>query len=139
MENHRRFHEALAARGHRIVMVSPLRAQCGGGLDAQHRAGSALVTDGPFTESVEQVDGFYLPESGDEADLLEVVRAAEARRPRRAPAARHLSAGSRRFHRRRRPASSLAAGILAARQDGSTSARMASVEVPEECDECRSR
>ena len=47
-------------------MVSPLRAQCGGGLDAHHRAGSALVTDGPFTESVEQVVGFHLLESGDE-------------------------------------------------------------------------
>jgi hypothetical protein len=37
--------------------------------------GSALVTDGPFTESVEQVVGFYLLESEDEADLREVVRA----------------------------------------------------------------
>jgi hypothetical protein len=27
------------------------------------------VTDGPFTESVEQVVGFYLVESDDEADL----------------------------------------------------------------------
>ena len=36
--------------------------------------GSALVTDGPFTESAEQVVGFYLVDSDDEADLLEVVR-----------------------------------------------------------------
>ncbi len=28
-----------------------------------------VVTDGPFTESVEQVVGFYLVESDDEADL----------------------------------------------------------------------
>ncbi|MGZ6853114.1 MAG: hypothetical protein ACXVGC_03465 [Mycobacteriaceae bacterium] len=32
-------------------------------------SGGALVTDCPFTESVEQVVGFYLVESDDEADL----------------------------------------------------------------------
>ena len=32
-------------------------------------AGGALVTDGPFTETAEQVVGFYLVESDDEADL----------------------------------------------------------------------
>ena len=35
--------------------------------------GSAVVTDGPFTEAVEQMVGFYLIDSGDEADLLEIV------------------------------------------------------------------
>ena len=75
MENHRRFHEALAARGHRIVMVSPLEPSAEAVSMRNTGRGSALVTDGPFTESVEQVVGFYLLESGDEADLLEVVRA----------------------------------------------------------------
>ena len=32
-------------------------------------AGGALVTDGPFSETAEQVVGFYLIESDDEADL----------------------------------------------------------------------
>ena len=32
-------------------------------------AGGTLVTDGPFTESAEQVVGFYLVRSDDEADL----------------------------------------------------------------------
>ena len=36
--------------------------------------GSAVLTDGPFTESVEQMVGFYLIDSSDEADLMEVVR-----------------------------------------------------------------
>ena len=31
--------------------------------------GGALVTDGPFTESAEQIVGFYLVESDDEAAL----------------------------------------------------------------------
>ena len=39
---------------------------------------SVVVTDGPFTESVEQVVGFYLLESTDEADLHDVVRAVAA-------------------------------------------------------------
>jgi hypothetical protein len=36
--------------------------------------GTAVVTDGPFTESVEQIVGFYLLESADEEDLISVVR-----------------------------------------------------------------
>ena len=31
--------------------------------------GGALVTDGPFSETAEQVVGFYLVETDDEADL----------------------------------------------------------------------
>ena len=31
--------------------------------------GGALVTDGPFTESAEQMVGFYLVETDDEAEL----------------------------------------------------------------------
>jgi hypothetical protein len=37
--------------------------------------GSAIVTDGPFTEATEQMAGFYLIDSSEETDLLEVVRA----------------------------------------------------------------
>ena len=36
--------------------------------------GSAIVTDGPFTEAAEQIVGFYLIDSSDEADLLEITR-----------------------------------------------------------------
>lgn len=74
MKNHQRFHEALAARGHSLVMASPL--------EPSHQAismrntgrGSAIVSDGPFTETTEQMVGFYLIDSGNEPDLLEVVR-----------------------------------------------------------------
>jgi hypothetical protein len=41
--------------------------------------GTALVTDGPFTESAEQIVGFYLIESDDEADLRAVCERFAAR------------------------------------------------------------
>jgi hypothetical protein len=75
MQNHQRFHEALAARGHELVMGSPLEPSAQAVSLRNTGRGSSVVTDGPFTESVEQVVGFYLVDSSDEADLLEVVRA----------------------------------------------------------------
>lgn len=75
MQNHQRFHEALAARGHTMVMGSPLEPSAEAVSMRNTGRGSALVTDGPFTESAEQMVGFYLVDSADEADLLEVVRA----------------------------------------------------------------
>ena len=74
MQNHQRFHEALAARGHTLVMGNPLEASEQAISMRNTGRGSAIVTDGPFTESTEQMVGFYLIESGDETDLLEVVR-----------------------------------------------------------------
>jgi hypothetical protein len=74
MDNHRRFHEALAARGHELVLASPLEPSAQAISLRNTGRGSAVVTDGPFTESVEQIVGFYLVESSDEADLLEIVR-----------------------------------------------------------------
>ena len=41
--------------------------------------GGVLATDGPFTESVEQVVGFYLVETDDRADLRAPVRASSPR------------------------------------------------------------
>lgn len=46
MRSHEQFHRDLAEGGHQIIVAA-----------------------GPFTESVEQVVGFYLVESEDEADL----------------------------------------------------------------------
>jgi len=74
MQNHQQFHEALAARGHTLVMASPLEPSAQAIAMRNAGRGSAIVTEGPFTETVEQVVGFYLIDSGDEADLLEVVR-----------------------------------------------------------------
>jgi hypothetical protein len=74
MQNHQRFHEALAARGHTLVMGSPLEPSELAISMRNTGRGSAMVTDGPFTEAAEQMVGFYLIDSADEADLLEVVR-----------------------------------------------------------------
>jgi hypothetical protein len=74
MQNHARFHQALAARGHELVMGSPLEPSAKAVSLRNTGRGAALVTDGPFIESAEQMVGFYLVDSSDEADLLEVVR-----------------------------------------------------------------
>ena len=75
MANHQRFHEALVARGHQVVTAGPLEPSAQAVSLRNTGRGSAVVTDGPFTEAAEQVVGFYLLDSADEADLLEVVRA----------------------------------------------------------------
>lgn len=69
MAAHQRFHEALAAGGHRLVVASPLEASARATSMRPDGQGGTLVTDGPFTESVEQVVGFFLIETEDEADL----------------------------------------------------------------------
>lgn len=75
MQNHRRFHEALAARGHTVLVTSPLEPSAQAVSMRNTGRGSATVTDGPFAESTEQVVGFYLLETSDGDDLREVVRA----------------------------------------------------------------
>ncbi len=68
---HGRFAEILAERGHRVVGGAELTHSRNakvvrGALDA------ALVTDGPYAEAAEQLTGFYLVESDDLDDLLQV-------------------------------------------------------------------
>lgn len=74
MQNHQRFHEALAARGHQLVVGNPLEPSALAISMRNTGRGSAIVTDGPFTEAKEQMVGFYLIDSSDEADLLQVVQ-----------------------------------------------------------------
>jgi hypothetical protein len=69
MRSHGQFHEDLAARGHRLVVASPLEPSAKATSMRPDGSGGAVVTDGPFTESVEQIVGFYLIESDDEPDL----------------------------------------------------------------------
>jgi hypothetical protein len=66
-----RFAEELNRRGHKIM----------GGAELQHtaeaksiRPGTTVVTDGPFTETTEQVGGFYLVETSDLDDLLDCCK-----------------------------------------------------------------
>lgn len=70
---HEAFAKALAERGHTVT----------GGAELTHsrnalvlrRSGDQLtVTDGPYAETVEQLTGFYLVQSDDQADLIEVCK-----------------------------------------------------------------
>jgi len=70
---HEQFSKALEERGHKIL----------GGAELTHsrtartirRSGDQVtVTDGPYAEAVEQLSGFYLVESDDLDDLVEVTK-----------------------------------------------------------------
>ena len=79
MASHAQFHEDLRAGGHVLVAVSPLEPSAKATSMRPDGHGGALVTDGPFTESVEQVVGFYLVETDEEADLREACERFAAR------------------------------------------------------------
>lgn len=65
------FGEELARRGHKVTGGAELHQSS----EARSiRPGSSVVTDGPFTETAEQVGGFYLLETDD----LEVRRTVDA-------------------------------------------------------------
>ena len=68
---HREFTQLLAERGHRMVSGAELTASAQakvvrGALD------DVTVTDGPYAETAEHVTGFYLIETDDPDDLLQV-------------------------------------------------------------------
>jgi hypothetical protein len=69
---HREFAASLTARGHRAVVggeLAPLaRAKV-----VRRTAAGVIVTDGPYAETNEQIGGFYLVESDDLDDLLEIA------------------------------------------------------------------
>ena len=67
--SHVQFHEDLGAGGHTLVTVSPLEPSAQATSMRPDGDGGAVVTDGPFSETAEQVVGFYLIDSEDEAGL----------------------------------------------------------------------
>ena len=69
MRSHGQFHEDLAQGGHQLLVTSPLEPSVKATSMRPDGRGGALVTDGPFTESAEQIVGFYLVETEHEADL----------------------------------------------------------------------
>ena len=69
MRSHAQFQADLASGGHELLAVSPLEPSAQATSMRPDGDGGALVTDGPFTESAEQIVGFYLVRSDDEADL----------------------------------------------------------------------
>ena len=72
MRSHGQFHQDLAAGGHTLVSVSPLEPSARAVSMRPDGSGGALVTDGPFSETAEQVVGYYLVETDDDADLRAV-------------------------------------------------------------------
>ncbi|GAA1478245.1 hypothetical protein GCM10009623_26910 [Nocardioides aestuarii] len=69
MRSHQTFHEDLRTGGHTLLVANPLEPSANATSMKPDGRGGAVVTDGPFTEAVEQVVGFYLVESDDEGDL----------------------------------------------------------------------
>lgn len=69
MASHGQFHQDLRAGGHTLVTVSPLEPSERATSMRPDGGGSVHVTDGPFSETAEQIVGFYLVETDDEADL----------------------------------------------------------------------
>lgn len=67
--SHVAFHEDLRTGGHTLLVGGPLEPSVQATSMRPDGDGVALVSDGPFTESVEQVVGFYLVETDDEGDL----------------------------------------------------------------------
>jgi hypothetical protein len=70
---HEAFAKALAERGHTVTGGAELTHSRG--TKVVRRVGEELaVTDGPYAETVEQLTGFYLVQSEDLDDLLEVCK-----------------------------------------------------------------
>ena len=67
----------LARQG--TVLESHMLVEASQARTLRTRKGHPRVLDGPFSETAEQVVGFYLVESGDEADLRAVCQRFAAR------------------------------------------------------------
>ena len=58
MDAHSAFHQAVAGRA--TMLAGEALARSAAGRTLRHVAGRALVTEGPYTDGVEQLGGFYL-------------------------------------------------------------------------------
>lgn len=74
MRAHQRFNDELSAGGHRVVTASPLRPSAEAVSMRPDGHGGTVLTDGPFTESAEQIVGFYLIETDDPDGLAACCR-----------------------------------------------------------------
>ena len=71
-QRHAEFAQLLAERGHKVTGGAELSHSSGA--KVVRRSGESLtVTDGPYAETTEQLTGFYVVESEDLDDLLQVV------------------------------------------------------------------
>ena len=69
---HGEFAQALADRGHKMTGGAELTRAAEGHVVRRDEAGLS-ITQGPYAESAEQLSGFYVIESDDLDDLLQVV------------------------------------------------------------------
>jgi hypothetical protein len=70
-DRHREFSRLLLEHGHELVGGAELAPSRTGRIVRGDRGGVA-VTEGPYTETVEQLSGFYLVRSGNLDDLLDL-------------------------------------------------------------------
>jgi hypothetical protein len=68
---HTEFAQALADRGHKMTGGAELTRASEGRVVRRTEAGLS-ITEGPYAESAEQLSGFYLVETDDFDDLLQV-------------------------------------------------------------------
>lgn len=71
---HREFSQALEDRGHKITGGAELAHSREAKVLRTDADGNHNVTDGPYAETVEQLSGFYLVETDDLDDLIEVCK-----------------------------------------------------------------
>lgn len=69
---HHEFGRLLEERGHRVTGGSELTHSRTAKVVRRTADGGHAVTDGPYAEAVEQLSGFYVVESDDLDDLLEI-------------------------------------------------------------------
>ena len=67
-----RFGQELTDRGHKVTGGAEL-VHSRGAVVVHNGNGGVAVTEGPYAETVEQLTGFYLVESDDLDDLLQVA------------------------------------------------------------------
>jgi hypothetical protein len=69
---HEEFSQLLEKRGHRITGGAELTHSRTAKVVRRTPDGGHAVTDGPYAEAVEQLSGYYVVESDDLDDLLEI-------------------------------------------------------------------
>ena len=71
---HRDFARALEERGHKVTGGTELAHSREAKVLRTDADGNHTVTDGPYAETVEQLTGFYVVQSDDLDDLVEVCK-----------------------------------------------------------------
>jgi hypothetical protein len=71
---HRQFAQALEERGHKVTGGSELAHSREAKVLRTDADGNHTLTDGPYAETVEQLTGFYIVQSDDVDDLIEVCK-----------------------------------------------------------------